>query len=166
MPQENSKTPEQLQYEGLTSLFKTYASYLTQFLGLITGLTIYFTYADKKAMNEERTAINKEYIATVKELKEEIKAFNTYSKVTIQEIKKDAQDELSRVNVNTNRVALDETKKELSYIFGTEKIQNLIKDEAVKQVGKEVGTMVDAKTKNFYPIMDASAQMRGGSYEG
>jgi hypothetical protein len=35
------KTTEQIQYEKLTSLFKTYAGFLTTFLTILSGLTIF-----------------------------------------------------------------------------------------------------------------------------
>ncbi len=115
----DQKTTEQIQYEKLTSLFKTYAGFLTTFLTILSGLTIFFTYSDRNAIRED-------YKQTIKELREEITELKSESKESIEKISKNSEDELLRVSSTTNRIALDETQKQLTYIFGTDKIQNLI----------------------------------------
>jgi type I site-specific restriction-modification system R (restriction) subunit len=157
MPEE--KTTEQIQYEKLTSLFKTYAGFLTTFAGILSALTIYFTYSD-------RNAIKADYKETIKELKEEIAELKTDSKESIDKINKNAENELQKVGSNTNRIALDETQKQLSYIFGTDKIQTLIEKEAIKEVKGKVIEIVEDETKNFSKILDAASKMRLGYFEG
>lgn len=151
------KTTEQIQYEKLTSLFKTYAGFLTTFLTILSGLTIFFTYSDRNAIRED-------YKQTIKELKEEITELKSESKESIEKISKNSEDELQRVSSTTNRIALDETQKQLSYIFGTDKIQNLIQNQAIKEVKSKVIDIVNDETKNFYFVSDAASQMRNGNY--
>jgi hypothetical protein len=134
-------------------------------MGIISAFTIWVTYSDRNAMNADRKAMQDDYKQTIKELKEEIKSVKTESEQSIEKIKQNAEGELQRVNFSTNRIALEETQKQLSNIFGTEKIQYLIKEQAVKEVKNKVVDIVTDETKNFYSISNAATQMRLGKYQ-
>ena len=173
MPQPEVRTTEQIQYEKLTSLFKSYAGYFTAFLGLLSiimgilaGYILWTTNSDRKAMNEERKEMQTDYKLTIKELKDEIKVIKNESEESIEKINQNAENELKRVSVETKTIADIKTREELDKYFQTERIKKLISDETVKRLKGIVDFSVGENTKYFYAISNAVTQMRMGKHEG
>lgn len=148
------RTTEEIEYKNL----KNYLLTLLGFAAAFAGWIVYLTFEDRKAIKED-------YEKTIIELKGEIKELKTDTKESISNTNRYAQEEISRIKFTTNQIALEETEKQLSNIFGTDKIKNLIQDEAVKEVKNKVLEIVDEETKNIIMISDAGNFMRAGNHK-
>jgi hypothetical protein len=167
---ESPKTPEQSHYENITSFAKWAIIFSGSLIVVIASVAIYVSYSDRNAMREE-------YSKAIAEMKSQIQDLKTDAKEKTQSIKDDAKDavkssrdyseiEISRIKTSTNEIALQETQKQIQGIFATDKIQNLIEDQAVKEVKSKVVAIVKSETKNFNNIDDAASKMRVGHREG
>jgi hypothetical protein len=164
------KTPEQIHYENISSFFKWGIGLSGTLIGLIASFAIFISYKDRNDMKDE-------YRNTLTELKSQITELKDDAKTKAQSIKDDAKDavkstqdyserEIDRIKVSTNEIALKETQKQIETIFATDKIQNLIENQAVKEIKSKVSEIVAEQTKNIYQIDDAASSMRNGNLEG
>jgi hypothetical protein len=169
------KTEEQQHYESLISFFKYCVTVSGIIIGVISSIAITFSYRSNKEMKDEYANTLKDLTVKIDELKSDAKQttdeIKRESKETEKSIKEQSYDylsstkeysekEISRISSSTNAIALDETKKQLDYIFSTDKIQNLIQNQAVKEVTGKVQDIVNKQTENINDISDAAAQMR------
>lgn len=172
-PQTNSsprKSEEQMHYENIASFFKWCIGIAGGAIAIIVSFAIYSTYNNVKDMKDD-------YARTIKDLKEEINDLKIDAESTVKSIENDAKETVRTTQANTDKTlqqiksstsqfALDETRKELSDIFGTNKIQDLIENEAVREVKDKVEEIVQEETKNLSRINDAASYMRLGSRKG
>jgi hypothetical protein len=164
------KSTEQIQYEHLTSYAKWALVFTGTIILAITSVAIYFSYRDKEAMQEE-------YSKTLADLKLQIVDLKNDSKERTKTLQDDAKDavksyqdfserEISRIKISTNDVALKEANRQIQEIYSTDRMQNLIEHEAVKEIKGKVSEIVDDQTRNLYKIFDAANKMRDGFPEG
>ena len=169
----NNKTEseEKLHYESLTSYLKTIVSIAGTAIGIMAGVAIYFSYSNVKDMKDDLKEIKKDYAETVIGLHNQIVDLKKDAKETALQIKEDSRDavnstkefsenEISRISVSTRQTALDETQKQLANIFETDKIKNLIQNQAVKEIKSKMTAIVDEQTQNMSAINDAASEMR------
>lgn len=165
-----SKSQDEIEYHKITSFYEK-VMYFTLGASLIFGTIIgLLTFSDRKSMLEEKDKTITELTKKINDLKEDtekkVNDLKDDTEKSIIKTNKYAEEEISRIKIATNQIALNETQKQLSYIFGTDKIQNLIEKEAVSQVKEKVITIVKAETENLSLISDAASKMRIGHLEG
>lgn len=177
----STKTEQQEHYESLISLLKYGLSFAGVVVGIITTVALWFTWSNVKDMKgdmkTELADAKESYKGTIKDLNAQISDLKKDASVTIDRIQQDArlavsstedysQKEISRISSSTKQIALNETQKQLDYIFGTDKIQNLIQNQAVKEIKNKVIDIVSEQTKNVGDISDAAAEMRAYKFSG
>ena len=175
------KTEQQIHYESVTDYLKWAIGIAGGAITIIVAVALFVSWGSVKDMKDD-------YATTIKDLKEEIKDLKkdadktvfdmtTDTKSNIDALKQEAKEtvvatqdytknELERIEANTNDIALTETKTELAKIFGSNKIQDLIENEAVKEVKDKVQEIVFEQTKNLSRINDAASEMRIGRKQG
>ena len=137
-----SKSQDEIEYHKITSFYEK-VMYFTLGASLIFGTIIgLLTFSDRKSMLEEKDKTITELTKKINDLKEDtekkVNDLKDDTEKSIIKTNKYAEEEISRIKIATNQIALNETQKQLSYIFGTDKIQNLIEKEAVSQVKEKV----------------------------
>lgn len=175
----NSSKPseDKVHYQNIISYLKWGLSITGLLIAAIATVAIYFAFNSVKEIKEELRLAKDEHNQTVKDLTEQTQHLRDDAKETVNQIRDDSrsavqstrdysENELSRISASTRQVALTETQKELATIFGTDKIQQLIQNQAVAEIKSKVGEIVDDKVKNISRINDAASQMRVGLKSG
>jgi hypothetical protein len=173
-PSNNSPKPdnseEKLHYENLASFLKWAVTVALSLLAIIGGFGLFFFYKDSKSIKDEFTAKSKELSGQLAEIKNEAKetekSIKTDLRYEVKATKDYTDNELQIIRSETNRIALQETQKQVESIFASNKIQHIIEDQAISQVKEKVESMVNNATKNIIGINDAASKMRIGLPEG
>lgn len=165
-PSTPSKTEEQLHYESITKIIIFSISFGSLILGIIIAFGIYFSYQNAHDMREE-------YSRAITDMRQQLSDLKADAKEKTQSIREDAkatqefsEKEISRIKTTTNDIALRETQKNIDAIFATDKIQNLIENQAVKEIKSKLPEIIDEETKGMSEINDAASLMRVGNYNG
>jgi hypothetical protein len=159
----------------------THYEYITKFLlwalgvtgaliATIVSIAIYVSYKDRDSMREE-------YSNTIKDLRGQINDIKNEASETSKNIKSDlkdevistkkySQNELERIHAQTSEVALSETKKEVGDIFKSDKIKDIIENQAINEIQTKVKDIVNKETENLSNINDAASEMRIGRKSG
>ncbi len=146
-------------------------------IATILTIALSFTYTNVKEMKDDLKDIKSEYNNNVKDLKSQILELKTDAKETVNQIRDDSkaavlstkeysENELSRISTSTRQLALTETQNQLDNIFATDKIQNMIQTNAVREIKTKVVDIVSEQTKNVGDISDAAAEMRAYKFSG
>ena len=159
--QDNSQ--DKFEYHKITAFYEKVMYFTFGAMVLIASIVLAVTYKDRNSMREEKDKTIAELKSEMKDLKIELKDDATKS---LERINKNAESELYTIKSETKQLAIDETKKELSNQFANDKIQSLIKTEAIKEVKGKVTDIVDEEIGNLILISDAASQMRSGKLEG
>lgn len=168
--QENTKTPEQIHYENLSSFLKWGIGIAGTIIAAIASIAIYVSYSDRNSMRDE-------YSNTIKDLRTQIVDIKNDASQTGKDVKENlrnevlatkqySDNELAKIQAKTSVLAIDETKKQIESIFATDKIQNIIQNQAVKEIKNKVSDIVNNETKNLSKINDAASEMRVGRIQG
>jgi hypothetical protein len=142
----------------------THYEYITKFLlwalgvtgaliATIVSIAIYVSYKDRDSMREE-------YSNTIKDLRGQINDIKNEASETSKNIKSDlkdevistkkySQNELERIHAQTSEVALSETKKEVGDIFKSDKIKDIIENQAINEIQTKVKDIVNKETENL-----------------
>lgn len=166
----SSKSPEQIHYENLISFFKWAIGISGSIIAILASVAIFVSYGDRNSMKDE-------YMKTIENLKIQISEIKQEAKETQQSIKNDLREEvnyskeysakeISNIKIETNNLALAETKKQIDNIFATNKIQYLIEEQAVNEIKKKLPQIINEQTKNDFNINYAATNMRNGIREG
>jgi hypothetical protein len=164
------KTSEQLHYESIRSFLIWALGIVGTLIVTVAAFAIFISYNDRNAMKEE-------YTKAISDLRFQISDLRNDAKEKAQSIKEDAKDavkstqeysekEISRIIISTNQIAQQETQKQIAAIFATDKIQNIIENQAVKEIKSKVSQIVEEQTKNDYSIQYAATRMRQGIRDG
>lgn len=170
-----TKSEAQLHYESVTTFFKWAIGIAGACVSVIVAIALYSTYSNigemKRDMREDLKEVKTKYDNSIQELKSQISDLKQDAQLTVENIRNDSkeavlstkeysQNELSRISKTTNQLAITETRNQLDNIFATDKIQNLIQTQAVKEVKNKVVEIVAEQTKNFGDISDAASEIR------
>lgn len=166
----SSKSPEQIHYENLISFLKWAIGISGSIIAILASVAIFVSYGDRNSMKDE-------YMKTIENLKIQISEIKQEAKETQQSIKNDLREEvnyskeysakeISNIKIETNNLALAETKKQIDNIFATNKIQYLIEEQAVNEIKKKLPQIINEQTKNDFNINYAATNMRNGIREG
>lgn len=165
-----TKSEEQIHYEHLSSFLKWAISIAGTIIATVAAFAIYISYSDRNAMTDEYTKAISNLQNQIKDLKAEANAKNQeihdYAKEAVQFNLEYSEREISRVKEASYETAIAETKKEVEGIFASDKIQNIIQNQAVKEIRGKVGEIVAEETKNINKINDAANRMRIGMRQG
>lgn len=167
-PQPPTKTHEQLHYESMISYLKWAIGIAGGLIAVIAAVAIFVTFSDRNAMREE-------YTNAIKELKTQIADIKNDAKDKTQSIRDDAKDavrttqeqagkEISGITLSTHDAAIRETEKQISLIFETNKIQDLIETKAISEIQQKLTPLLEKQTKSITSISDAAAGMRAGQF--
>lgn len=121
--------------------------------------------------------MREEYATTIKDLRGQIIDIKSEASETSKNIKSDLRNEvvstkeysenqLNRIETQTSQLAMDETKREVENIFQSDKIQNIIQNQAIQEIKNRVSNIVYNETKNISNINDAASEMRLGRPSG
>ncbi len=175
------KSEEQQHYESMISFLKWGIGIAGSLIAIIAAVAITVSYNSIKDLKTDMSAdlkdLKNNYSSKVDELKSQIIELKSDAKETVLQIKDDSKDavestkeysekEISRISTSTSQIALGETQKQLDNIFATDKIQNLIQTQAVKEIKSKVVDIVAEQTKEFGNISDAAAQVRAYRFSG
>ncbi len=164
------KTEEQLHYESMISYAKWALGFSGSVIAAIIAFGLYFTYQDRNAMKEEYTKAITDLRGQLAELKNDAEkktdGIKNDAKDAVKSTQEYSEKEISRIKTTTNDIALQETQKNIAAIFATDKIQNLIQNQAVKEIKSKLPAIVDERTKNISKIDAAAATMISGHIEG
>lgn len=177
----SSKSEEQKHYENLTSYFKSIVQITSTTIGIITAVALFFTWSSlrdlKSDMKDDLISAKSEYTEAIAGLRSEISELKKEASTTLSRTQNESRDaiqrtmsyskdEIHKITASTKQIAIDETQKQLNYIFGTDKIQNLIQNQAVNEVKRKVVDIIDERTKNMGDISDAAAELRAYKFSG
>ncbi len=88
------------------------------------------------------------------EAKETEKNIKEESRYDVKEAKEYSEAELSRLQIETHKLALDETEKQVRDIFKTNEIQDIIENQAVSTIKAKVNSdLVNDATKYYWNLM-------------
>lgn len=183
-----SKSDEKVHYERITK----YLLWALGISGtLITGIAVCaltFTFNDRTAMRNEYAGALKDFRTQISDLKNEenetLKSIKEDANQTVAITKADSKDaiataktdlrdqikltnestqnELIRIRAETYKLALTETQDQIEKIFKSNKIQDIIENQAVKEIKEKVTVLVNTSTRNLTRINDAASKMRIG----
>ena len=178
--------PEENEYKKIKSFLLWCLGIIGGSIGIISAFAIYTSYNSIKDLKAEYQTAVTELKGDIKELKEEAnrkvdesknaavaakdEAIKVTGEVKIQsesflnETKKYSQDELNRIQLSTNQLALDETKKELAAIFGTNKIQDLIQNQAVREVSSKLPVLIHDEIKDLPTVLYLGSQIEANGF--
>jgi len=160
------KTEEQIHYENLKRYFLWAISITGTFIAVIAGFAIFVTYNDRNAMREEYSKSISDLKAQIAEIKNDAtqsaKAIKDDARESVRDTKEYAQSEISHITTSTNEIALREAQRQIDAIFATTKIQDLIENQAVKEIKNKLPEIINAQTRNEFIIHDLADKMRQG----
>ncbi len=173
----NGKSEEQMHYEHVLSFLKYGVSVISLMITILLSLGLAFTFNSVSDIRNELKEVKTEYKSVVKTYIDQISDLKKDADKTVAEIKSDSKDavlstkeysenELSRISNSTKQIALQETQAQLKEQFQTDKIQNLIQNQATKEIKSKVLEIVSENTSNISDISDAASAMRIQRKEG
>lgn len=188
MSNRNRQSEEKLHYDSLIKFLTTTLGITGGAITVIVGIALYWTYNNVSDLKKEykdavadftkqTTDLKNDEKETIKSIKEDanqtVAITKADSKEAISTAKLDLRDqinstneatqnEIARIRAETNRLALIETQSQVEKIFKSDKIQDIIENQAVKEIKEKVTSLVYNSTKNLTKINDAASQMRRG----
>jgi len=174
MRAEHKKSEEEIHYQSITKFLLWAVGITGALMVTIAGTSIYFSFQDRKEMKAEYKETLDAFISQIKEAKQEArqesreteKNLFERSRYDIASTKDDYRNELSLIQSETHRLALDETQKQIADIFKTDKIQAIIEKNAIGELKDKLPSTIADYTKKLPKVLEAANWMREGSQKG